>query len=195
MTSSSDTNGTDGPVQALPLVTAGPLHGPELLPAAAHAHGHSGADHVPHVLPLSTYFATWATLIVLTIVTVAASYFNFGTWNVVIALLIATTKASVVAAIFMHLRYDLKFHAIIFSFSLIFLGIFIAFTMYDTETRGRTDAVEADRPVNVQTPFAGGKAERDLKERYANQPLEGGSAAKRIEKIPEPAPAPAPATK
>jgi cytochrome c oxidase subunit IV len=136
----------------------------------AHA-THAGGDHVPHVLPLHTYILTWVVLIVLTIITVAASYFNFGTWNVVIALVIATTKATIVAAIFMHLRYDLKFHAIIFSFSLIFLGVFIAFTMYDTETRGRTDATEADRPVNVQTPFAGGKAERDLKERIeANEP-------------------------
>ena len=87
------------------------------------AHSAHGKDHAPHVLPLKTYILTWVALIVLTILTVAASYFNFGTWNVVIALLIATTKATIVAAIFMHLRYDLKFHAIIFSFSLIFLGV------------------------------------------------------------------------
>src|SRR5262249_32067334 len=142
-------------------------------------HGHAivpGADHVPHVLPLANYIATWVALIVFTVITVAASYFNFGTWNLVIALLIATTKACIVAAIFMHLRYDRKFHTVIFSFSVIFLGIFIAFTMFDTETRGRTDSVEADRPVTVTTPFAGGKAERDLKERYTGKPLEGGSA-------------------
>jgi cytochrome c oxidase subunit 4 len=180
-------------VHTLPLVKEGPAHGPQ---AYGQDHDHAaGVDHVPHVLPLSTYIATWLALIVLTALTVAASYFNFGTWNLVIALLIATTKASVVAAIFMHLRYDRKFHTIIFSFSLIFLGIFIAFTMFDTETRGRTDSVEADRPVTVTTPFAGGKAERDLKERYTNQPLEGGSAAKSVRKIPVPTVAPAPAHK
>ena len=162
---------------------------------AADAHGGHGADFAPHVLPISTYFLTWVALIVLTVITVAASYFNFGNWNFVIAIIIATTKACVVAAIFMHLRYDRKFHAIIFSFSLIFLGIFIAFTMYDTETRGRTDAKQADRPVSVQTPFAGGKEEQELKERYEGIPVQGSSTYKTVEKVPvlPPAPAPPPA--
>ena len=141
------------------------------------AHSGHAEDFHPHVLPLQTYILTWVALIVLTVITVAASYFNFGTWNVIIALVIATTKATVVAAIFMHLRYDLKFHAIIFSFSLIFLGVFIAFTMFDTETRGRTDATEADRPVSVVTPFAGGKEERDLKARYEAKEAKDKAAA------------------
>src|SRR5262249_59384331 len=127
-----------------------------------HAHG---GDHVPHVLPISAYLATWIVLLVLTILTVIASYYNFGAGNFIIAILIATTKACVVAAMFMHLRYDRKFHAIIFSFSLIFLGIFIMFTMYDTETRGKTDAVEHDRPVEVTAPFKGGKDEVALKKK------------------------------
>jgi cytochrome c oxidase subunit 4 len=157
--------------------------------SVASGHGHHGGDHVPHVLPIGVYIATWVTLIVLTVVTVAASYFNFGTWNLILALGIATTKACVVAAIFMHLRYDRKFHTIIFSFSVIFLGIFISFTMFDTETRGRADAIEADRPVAVTNPFGGGKAEKEMKERYTNQPLVGGSSAKSVRKIPV-APAP-----
>jgi cytochrome c oxidase subunit 4 len=128
-----------------------------------HAAGH---DHVPHVLPLTAYLGTWIILLVLTVGTVIASYFNFGAGNFIIAILIATTKACVVAAMFMHLRYDRKFHAIIFSFSVIFLGIFILFTMYDTETRGKTDAIEADRPVDVSTPFKQGKVEEKLKRRY-----------------------------
>src|SRR5262245_59298543 len=106
-------------VHTLPLVKGGPKHGPDAPPHDPH-HGHAvGHDHVPHVLPLTNYILTWLTLMVLTIVTVAASYFNFGTWNLVIALAIATTKACVVAAIFMHLRYDRKFHTVIFSFSVI----------------------------------------------------------------------------
>jgi cytochrome c oxidase subunit 4 len=122
-----------------------------------HGHGPPGKDHVPHVLPLSAYLATWLTLMVLTVITVAASYADFGSWNILIALGIATIKATVVAMMFMHLRYDHKFHAIIFSLSLVFLAIFIAFTMYDTETRGRTDLVQKDRPVDVRAPFVQGK--------------------------------------
>ncbi len=148
--------------------------------ADAHIHQHhGGGDHVPHVLPLSAYLATWFLLIVLTVATVIASYFNFGAGNFIIAILIATTKACVVAAMFMHLRYDRKFHAIIFSFSIIFLGIFILFTMYDTETRGKTDFVEHDRPVDVSMPFKEGKDEASMKRRY-----EGNAPA-------EPTPAPA----
>lgn len=167
--SHSNTGDTNDEVFTLPLVKNGPPHGPQLSSAHGHGghggHGHGGADHVPHVLPLPIYLATWGALLGLTVVTVGASYFNFGSWNLIIALLIATTKASVVAALFMHLRYDRKFHTIIFSFSLLFLGIFIVFTMYDTETRGRTDIVEGDRPVNVETPFKGGKDAVALKKK------------------------------
>jgi cytochrome c oxidase subunit 4 len=127
---------------------------------ATHAtHGghaaHGGPDHVPHVLPIWVYLATWGTLMVLTVITVAASYLDLGSLNLVIALFIATVKACVVALMFMHLRYDHKFHGIIFSFSVIFLGIFIAFTMFDTEARGQADHVQSDRPVNVKAPFKG----------------------------------------
>lgn len=121
-----------------------------------HDHAHGGKDHKPHVLPMKIYIGTWLTLMVLTIVTVAASYVDVGSANILIALGIATIKATTVAAMFMHLRWDHKFHAIVFSFSLIFLAIFIVFTMYDTETRGRTDVVQKDRPLDVTRPFAGG---------------------------------------
>lgn len=158
-TSSSDKNGTTGQqVHTLPLIKDG-LVG-EIARAQVHGshdgHGHgAGRDHVPHVLPLSTYFLTWISLLILTALTVGASYVNFGSANILIALLIATIKATIVALMFMHLRWDHKFHSIIFSFSLIFLGIFIAFTMYDTETRGRTDMVQKDRSANVRAPFKG----------------------------------------
>jgi cytochrome c oxidase subunit 4 len=159
---------TNAPPASLAAAAAADAHG--------HGHGaHGGADFVPHVLPLGIYLATWITLLVLTIATVAASYFNFGAGNFIIAILIATIKACVVAAMFMHLRYDKKFHAIIFSFSLVFLAIFILFTMYDTETRGKTDAVEHDRPVDVSTPFKQGKDEVKLKARYEGTPAEGAA--------------------
>ena len=182
----SNDNGSGKEVHTLPLVKAGPLHGPETAgPEASAAYGtphpghHGGPDHVPHVLPIWVYLATFGTLMVLTIITVAVSYVDLGALNLVIALLVATTKATVVALMFMHLKYDHKFHAIIFSFSIIFLGIFIAFTMFDTETRGQADAVQADRPRDVKAPFKqsalDGKQEAGLKAKYgipADQPLQ-----------------------
>lgn len=115
--------------------------------------GHGGADHVPHVLPVITYLKTWGTLMVLTVVTVAASYVNLGPLNLPIALLIATMKAAVVALVFMHLYYDSKFNLVIFASSVIFLGIFIAFTMSDTETRGLADEIEKYHPADIKQPF------------------------------------------
>jgi cytochrome c oxidase subunit 4 len=133
-------------------------HSPIHVHAHSHGHGasHHAKDHHPHVLPYSMYFATWISLLVLTGITVGASYVDLGAANIIVALAVATLKATLVALLFMHLFWDHKFHAIIFSFSLIFLGVFIFFTMYDTETRGRTDAAEAERPVDISTPFTGG---------------------------------------
>jgi cytochrome c oxidase subunit 4 len=132
---------------------------------AQHGHGGHGKDHVPHVLPLSTYFKTWGALMVLTVITVGASYVNFGPGNLVIAMLIATAKAATVALVFMHLYYDHKFHGVIFVSSLVFLGIFIAFTMFDTESRGRAEAIEGEHPVKISDPFGGTMSEAAAKEK------------------------------
>ena len=142
--------------------------------ADAHAGGH-GKDHVPHVLPLSTYLKTWGALLVLTVVTVGASYVNFGSANLWIALLIATVKAMTVALVFMHLYYDHKFHTVIFGGSLIFLAIFVIFTMFDTQSRGRADGIEGERPADMKAPFAGTRAEQAIKDRLAPpKPAEEG---------------------
>jgi cytochrome c oxidase subunit 4 len=133
--------------------------------AHAHSAGH-GKDHVPHVLPLSTYLKTWGALLFLTGITVGASYVNFGAANLWIALLIASVKAATVALVFMHLWYDHKFHAVILGVSLIFLTIFIVFTMFDTQTRGRADGIERERPADMKAPFAGTQAEQKLKEKH-----------------------------
>ena len=133
--------------------------------AHAHSAGH-GKDHVPHVLPLATYLKTWGALLVLTGVTVGASYVNFGAANLWIALLIASVKAATVALVFMHLGYDHKFHAVILGVSLIFLAVFIVFTLLDTQTRGRADGIERERPADMKAPFSGTQAEQKLKEKH-----------------------------
>ncbi len=123
-------------------------------------------EHVPHVLPLSVYLKTWGALLVLTAVTVGASYLDFGTANLWIALGIASIKALLVASIFMHLYYDHKFHSVIFGMALIFLVVFVGFTMFDTQTRGRADAMRADHPVDVRAPFAGTRSEQRIREKF-----------------------------
>ncbi|WP_437673716.1 cytochrome C oxidase subunit IV family protein [Sorangium sp. So ce131] len=130
--------------------------------AEGHGHGHGhGTDHVPHVLPLKVYIATWLALLVLTVVTVGASYVDLGAANLALALLIATAKAGVVALIFMHLKWDHKFHTLIFLSSVIFLAVFISFTMFDTNNRGRAEEIEAARPADIKAPFDGKRAADD----------------------------------
>jgi len=102
------------------------------------------------------YIATWVTLVVLTATTVGASYVSLGhTGNLVVALLIATIKASVVALIFMHLKWDHKFHGFILVTGLLFLAAFIGITMSDTEFRGELDPIEKEAPIDIKAPFKG----------------------------------------
>ncbi len=117
-----------------------------------HGH-HGGPDHVPHVTPLSTYVAVFATLIILTIITVGVSYLNFGPANLFIALLVATIKGSVVAAYFMHLKGDERMNTVLLCSAFVFLAIFIGLTAIDVLKRGVVDPDEAKRVYNLQQPF------------------------------------------
>jgi cytochrome c oxidase subunit 4 len=107
------------------------------------SHGHGGGGLVPHVLRLRIYIGVWAALLVLTVVTVAVSYQDFGTLNIVVAMAVATVKATLVTLFFMHLKYDEHFNVIVFVTSLTFLGIFFILTMADTAERGKVDPIEA----------------------------------------------------
>lgn len=121
----------------------------------AHSHAHGGPDHVPHVTPLPTYLKTFGALMVLTVITVGASYVDLGTSvNLAIAIFIATIKATVVATFFMHLLHDSKFNAMALISSVVFLGIFVGFTMLDTTARGQYDKEQKERVPNVADPFA-----------------------------------------
>lgn len=77
----------------------------------------------------------WIILLILTGVTVAVARFDFGYLNVVVALVVATTKATLVAAIFMHLKYESGLFQgfVILAFAI--LAIFIGFTFFDTAYR------------------------------------------------------------
>jgi caa(3)-type oxidase subunit IV len=58
---------------------------------------------------VKAYITVFLTLAVLTVLTVAVSYFNLPiTLAIVVALLIATFKGSLVASVFMHLRAERK---------------------------------------------------------------------------------------
>lgn len=103
-------------------------------PESAHAQtpGPAAAIHAPHGPALWLLAATLITLLVLTWMTVAATWINLGPWNVWVALGIATVKALLVALYFMHLRYERPFNAIVLLAALFFVGLFIGLSLHDT---------------------------------------------------------------
>ena len=88
-----------------------------------------------HIIPLSTYMAVFATLIIMTILTVISAQFDFGSFNIILALLIASFKSSLVLLFFMHLYYDNKVNLALILGSVVFLAIFIGLTMIDVTRR------------------------------------------------------------
>ena len=86
--------------------------------------GGSHADVSKHV---KSYMGVFAALFIFTIITVAVSTVDMGhTINVIVALLIASFKASLVAAIFMHLKWE---SSGIIWITLVFCAIFFVVLM------------------------------------------------------------------
>lgn len=89
-----------------------------------------------HIATKKTYIAVWATLICLTAATAAVSYLELGHFNIVVALIIATCKASLVALIFMGVKYvSQKMTLIVIIAALFWLFILLALSMTDYLTR------------------------------------------------------------
>jgi len=95
------------------------------------AGGIEGAHGIAHVIPARVLLAVFGALMVLTFLTLAASWVDLGAWNLWIAMGIATVKASLVVLFFMHLLYDNRFNALIFVTALAFLTLFISLTLLD----------------------------------------------------------------
>jgi cytochrome c oxidase subunit IV len=90
-------------------------------------------DHgLAHVVPLKLLVAVFGGLVVLTWVTVAASWVDLGAGNLWLAMAIATLKATLVALFFMHLRWDRPINAIIFLGALLFVTLFVGMLLTDT---------------------------------------------------------------
>jgi cytochrome c oxidase subunit 4 len=102
--------------------------------SVATLNGHVPADphDAPHVVSAGVLLAVFAALMVLTFLTVAATWVNLGALNLPIAMGIATVKASLVALYFMHLRYDKPFHGVLLLAALVFVTIFISITLMDS---------------------------------------------------------------
>src|SRR5580700_2094635 len=105
--------------------------------------GHEGGGddfHVhAHVSSVKFYVGILAALMFFTLLTVAVASVHLGPLNLAVAVVIASIKATLVVMFFMHLKYDSKFNATIVICSLLFIGVFFAYTMNDTDRRAEVD--------------------------------------------------------
>lgn len=106
-----------------------------------------------HVLPVKLLAGVLGALLALTGLTVlTGTTYLFG-FDLAVAMIIATVKASLVCVIFMHLKWDRGFHAFAFLGSVLFVGVFLAYTLTDTKQyQGDVRAYGSD--VSLNSPFA-----------------------------------------
>lgn len=94
----------------------------------------SHAEH--HISSIKSLSIVFGGLVFLTVATVLTAQLDLGVLNVPLALTIATTKAALVVVIFMALKWDNKVNTAIFGVGILFVMVFIAFTLFDTLNRG-----------------------------------------------------------
>jgi cytochrome c oxidase subunit 4 len=88
-----------------------------------------------HVVSWKIYVAVFAALCVLTVITVAATGYDFGPLNLIVALAVAITKASLVVLFFMHARYSPKLTGVVIASSIAFFLILLFLTLTDYLSR------------------------------------------------------------
>jgi len=106
---------------------------------------HTGHDHAPneqdvhdslnHIVSPRIYMIVGGILLIMTGITVWASYGNFGVFNPIIALFIACFKASIVVLFFMHVKYSSKLTKLTLFSGLFLFLVLIGLTLSDYATR------------------------------------------------------------
>lgn len=88
-----------------------------------------------HIASPKLYVGIFLALMVCTAATVWAAYVNLGPLNIVIALVIASFKATLVVLFFMHAKYSPGRTQLVIFCAVFWLGIMLALTLTDYETR------------------------------------------------------------
>jgi cytochrome c oxidase subunit 4 len=89
-----------------------------------------------HVSSIKLYVGIWVSLMVFTLLTVAAARVDLGLFNPIVALAIATTKAILVVLFFMHVKYTSeKLTKLVIVSAIFFFLILLMLTMADYTTR------------------------------------------------------------
>ena len=117
----------------------------------ADTHDNAHADHgLGHVLPPKLLVGTFLGLLALTALTVITGKLDLYGFDLAVAMIIATAKATMVALVFMHLKWDRPFNGLVFLVSILFVGLFLALAVTDTGAyQGDIKKFEAENPVEV----------------------------------------------
>jgi cytochrome c oxidase subunit IV len=146
--------------------------------ATTHSHGEAhGQDHAhehDHGGP-KLYAIILGSLLVLTVITVAASRIDFGSTMLatIIALTIATVKASLVGLYFMHLKHDQPVNGVILVLSFVLVSLLIAFSVMDLENRDVVMPGSYKPPQGIETA--------DFAKEKRSEAEHGSGAAKEVE--------------
>lgn len=154
-------------------------------------------EHHDHVTPFWPMFWVFMILLVLTALTVWTSNiheFWIGntlieigpTPHILLALFIATVKAVLVAAYFMHLKYDKPMNTVVVGATIFAVVLFIGLTLADLDARRLNDSVDMQKIVQGGNGHVGpdghivrqtlgvvAQAEENARLRRANEGLQG----------------------
>ena len=89
-----------------------------------------------HIASVRTLVSVFFALMVLTAVTTAVAFLDFGAFSTVIALLIAGVKAALVVWFFMNVRFNTRLTPVLIVAAILFLGILFSLTFVDYFSRG-----------------------------------------------------------
>ncbi len=117
------------------------------------------AHHGHHIIPIRTLATVFGALVFLTILTVVTSRIHLGALHVPMALTIAGAKAFLVVAYFMGLKYDNRVNLVVMLLGIVFVVIFLTFTLFDTAYRGDLSNVDPVTIADLERMQAPGGAE------------------------------------
>ena len=110
---------------------------------------HHDDDHHEHVSSIPLLIGIYVILLFFTFLTIAVTWVDLGPFNVWIALFVAAIKVSLVAAFYMHLKYENQFFGQILIASIFFVSVMIGIILMDS--RAYHVDVEDAAPVSTQT--------------------------------------------
>lgn len=99
-----------------------------------------------HVASRKTYVLIWASLMVLTVITVGVARLNLGPFNDIVALAIAVFKALLVILFFMHVKDSSRLTRLTVIAGFFWLALMIGVTLTDYLSRPAVDRLRAIPP-------------------------------------------------